>query len=135
MASACPVPATNGRESATSPPGPQDNVRLLSQMLLTCAASSLRYWGRSAELWGKAVPLIVDMLVLNGRLRDDGEAMARRLDEIRAELREFLELPAQEARRLQAELERIVLGRARDTAPGPPPDAAEPYWRRWETKP
>jgi hypothetical protein len=104
--------------------------------MLACAASSFRYWGRSAEIWGKAVPLMIETLtVANGRPKDGIAETSPALDEIRAVLRELTEVPGQESRRLQAELEQIVLGNAPAGAPEPSSDAADAYWRRWEAKP
>jgi uncharacterized protein (DUF849 family) len=67
--------------------------------------------GRSAEIWGKAVPLMIQTLtVANGRPKDGIAEPSTARDEIRSVMRELTEVPGQESRRLQAELKQIVLG-------------------------
>jgi hypothetical protein len=136
LTSANQTASAKGRESEPGAPRYTEILRLGGQVMLACAASSFRFWGRSAEIWGKAFPLMMETLtVANGRPKDGVAETSTALDEIRAVLRELTEVPGQESRRLQAELEQIVLGNAPPGAPESPPDAADAYWRRWEAKP
>jgi hypothetical protein len=136
LTSANQTASANGRESEPGVPRYAEIVRLAGQVMLACAASSFRYWGRSAEIWGKAVPLMIQTLtVANGRPKDGIAEPSTALDEIRSVMRELTEVPGQESRRLQAELEQIVLGHVPPGAPEPPSAAADSYWRRWEVKP
>lgn len=128
--------STNGRESEPGIPLYAEFVRLTGQVMLACAASSLRYWGRSAEVWGKTLPLLIEAVTTaNGQPKDGIAGTSTALDEMLSMLRERAEMPGQESRRLQAELEQIVLGHASPAAPEVPPDGTETYWRRWEAKP
>jgi hypothetical protein len=91
-------------------------------------ASGLRYWSRLAEVWMRVLPTLYAAAAQGPAA--DGDGAAALGDDLRAALRELAELPCQESRRLQAELDRIVSPGA--TA-APDPDA--PYWRRWDAKP
>jgi hypothetical protein len=99
-----------------------------------CAASGFRYWARTAEVWSQAVPLIVAALADGDSQpgRDQATSGAR-VDELRRALRELADVPADEARRLQQALERLLFRLGPATATGKPD--AETYWRRWEAKP
>jgi hypothetical protein len=106
-------------------------MQLVAQVMLAWAASGLRSWARTAEICGKALPLVMDSLAAaSGRPNGGPADQARTLDELRACLRELAELPGRESQRLQLEIERIVLGPGTGAAP-----EAGPHWRRWESKP
>jgi hypothetical protein len=109
-------------------------AQVVSQALLLCAASSFRYWARTAEIWSQAVPPIAAALADGDRQpgRDQATSAAR-VDELRRALRELAEVPADESRRLQQALERLLL-RPGPVAESGAPDA-ETYWRRWDAKP
>jgi len=108
-----------------------ETVQVVSQALLMCAASGFRYWARAAEIWSQAVPLIVAALA-DGNGRDQATSAAR-VDELRRALRELADVPADESRRLQQALERMLLRRDPAAKTGTPD--AETYWRRWNAKP
>lgn len=108
---------------------------LISQVMLACMASGFRSWARAVEIWGKALPQVIGALTdSTGQTNGDPEVMTRRLDGLRASLRELAELPTGEFLRLQADLERIALDVRSATSREPAPDAS-PYWRRWRVKP
>ena len=109
-------------------------AQAVSQAILMCAASGFRYWARTAEIWSQAVPLIVTALA-NGDLQPgrDQATNAARVDELRRVLRQLAEVPADESRRLQQALERLLLRVEPATTTGTPD--AETYWRRWDAKP
>src|SRR5262245_16327095 len=82
--------------------GAGDALQVLNQLVLTFTASGLRYWGRTAELWAKALPSMVQALAeMRGRPEVSREAWRVLLDELRVYARDLAELPALEARRLQ----------------------------------
>ena len=120
-----------------SSPGKAGEVlELLSQSMLTVAASGFRYWAHVAELCGVAVPVLASMLKDGStRSADDPEFQLKMLDSLRGLLRDFAELPLAESRRLQADLQRLVAKYPVGTTPTPAAPDAQPYWRRWEVKP
>jgi hypothetical protein len=128
--------ARRGDNAAAPGNSSSDGLQVLSQVALALAASGMRYWGRSAELWAKGMPVLVQGFAQMTTGQQDGgrEACRTLLDELRAYVRELAELPAQEARRLQADLDRIAGAWPSGAPPGGPqhPDAP---WRRWDVKP
>ena len=134
-ATASPDPAQPNVETAPAGLVYGQAIQILGQIMLAWAASGLRSWARTAEICGKSLPLVVDSLAdATGRSNGDGAEQARRLDELRASLRELAELPGRESQRLQMEIQRILLGAAPDAGPhgGGGDDV---HWRRWESKP
>jgi hypothetical protein len=110
-------------------------AQLLGQVMLAWAASGLRSWARTAEICGASLPVILDGLAeAAGRSNRDPAEQARRLEELRASMRELAELPGRESQRLRMEIERILLGGGRDAGPRGEP-GADAHWRRWEPKP
>jgi len=111
-----------------------DGAQVVSQVILVCAASGFRYWARTAEIWSQAVPLIVAALA-DGDSQPGGDqaTSGARVDELRRALRELADVPADEARRLQQALERLLFRLGPATATGAPD--VETYWRRWDAKP
>lgn len=104
----------------------------LGQVYVLFMISGFRYWMRSAEVWGRVVPAIVGRLQkLSNNSGGGDEARAALIDELRASLRELAELPGQESRVLQAELDRL----AGTMSPRTDGDKAGPHRRRWEVKP
>jgi hypothetical protein len=125
--------AAAGRLSGSA--GPFDPVSpalgVMGQVGGAFVASGLRYWARLAEIWTRAMPALALATARAPGSRDGGaEAGAALTDELRAVLRELADLPCQESRRLQAELDRLTTSGA-----APVPDADAPYWRRWDAKP
>jgi hypothetical protein len=103
----------------------------LSDVSLRCIESGLRLWTRSAEVWMK-LGLAVFQSASRIQAEAGGEdARSLLIAEIRAAVRELTRVSSQEARRLEAELEKLARSDRRD-APG---DEPGPYWRRWEVKP
>src|SRR5262245_1918862 len=111
-----------------------DGAQIVSQAILMCAASGFRYWARTAEIWSQAVPLFVTALADGDRQPGRDRATgAARVDELRRVLRELTDVPADESRRLQQALERLLLRLGPAATTGAPD--GETYWRRWEAKP
>src|SRR5262249_62326369 len=111
-----------------------EGAQVGSQVILMCAAGGFRYWARTAEVWSQALPLIVAALA-DGDSQPGGDQVTRRarVDELRRALRELADVPADEARRLQQALERLLFRLGPATATGAPD--ADTYWRRWDAKP
>jgi len=130
-----PDPPPDGRENARRAGARLgEAAQVVSQALLLCAASSFRYWARTAEIWSQAVPPIAAALADGGRHPGRDQAIsAARIDELRRALRELAEVPADESRRLQQALERLLLRLGPVVESGAPD--AETYWRRWDAKP
>ena len=114
---------------------PDDTLVLFAQLYFACLTSGLRYWSRVAETWTRIAPTLARALAgMNGEPGGSAEARAVLLEELRAALRELAQLPAEEWRTLEAELER--LGSGRPAGPqGEDRAGGGPYWRRWEAKP
>jgi hypothetical protein len=129
---ATPGPGTPNPQETAARPVDGDAVRLVGQVMVAWAASGLRSWARTVEIWGKALPLVVDALAAAGRPNGDPAEKARRSDELRASLRELAELPGRESQRLQVEIERIVFGVGSGAGPQ---TGSDKHWRRWEAKP
>ena len=109
-------------------------VQLLGRAMLAYAAGGLRYWGRMAEIWAKTLPSVGRALSECGAKAQGGtDPLGALTDEIRGCLRELADLPAQEARRFQAELEKLLLGDPPKASESLPDDNTP--WRRWEVKP
>lgn len=119
--------------SEPAPVDPIDVAQFLGQAWVAYMASGLRYWSRVADAWVRAMPPIARAVAESvGAQAPDPEGRAKLLDELRARLREIAESPAEEARVLQAELERV----AASVWPAPPPEPGQEgqYWRRWDAK-
>jgi hypothetical protein len=115
-------------DEAGNRPSPSDIMQFMSQAYAAYAASGLRYWSRTMDVWAKAIlPIASGVAEMSAGDAGRPEARAALIDELRACLRELTEMPQQEARRLEAELEKIA-GALR-----PEPDGR--YWRRWKAKP
>ncbi len=103
----------------------------LSELSLLWVQSGLRLWTRCAEVWVK-----VGLAAVQSVSRTQTEAGAGEdarnvlITELRSALRELTTVSSQEARRLDAELEKLER-RGRPESPG---DEPGPYWRRWEVK-
>lgn len=114
------------------PPGAGDVVQFMSQAYIAYLTSGLRYWSRLTEVWAKVLPpLAGGVAEVSTGNASRPEARAVLIDEVRACLRELAEMPQQEARLLQAQLEKIA------GALWPEQDKSEDgrYWRRWKAKP
>ena len=121
-----------GPESPGSGAGGPDVLRFVGLAASACLASSLRSWSRAAELLATELPSFARAIAQASDAPPlTPEARALLLEEFRGRLRALTEIPLQESRALQAELESIVAAiwpAARSTA-------HDPYWRRWEAKP
>jgi hypothetical protein len=131
-----PGPPGKGSPSGPQPrlgapaPDVRDLAQFLSQAWLAYVASGLRYWSRLADAWARTLPSVAHAFAQEGDgKRPEGRAV--QLDELRSRLRDLAEIPSQESRILQAELDRLASGLWPET------DARQDgeYWRRWETKP
>jgi hypothetical protein len=120
-----------GHERPPATPDTRDIFQFLAQAWLAYVASGLRYWSQLADAWARTVPAVARVLTDGDAAakRPDGRAVA--IDDLRSRLRELADIPSQESRVLQAELDRIASGLWPKT--DAKPDG--PYWRRWETKP
>lgn len=133
--------AASALRGSANPPGlnaPQaygQAMQLFGQVMLAWAASGLRAWARTAEIYAASLPAVMNSLAdATGRSPRDPGDQARTLDELRASWRELAELPGRESQRLRMEIERIFRGGAPDAGPAGGP-GADAHWRRWEPKP
>ena len=121
---------------------PRELVERFGQAALALTTGGLRYWGRAAELWGRALSPMIEGLAGMAGGGAPGPAAARdALDEVRRGLRELAELPGEEVLRVQRELERVLSGAPSPEAPSSgapasgPVEAGDEHWRRWRAKP
>jgi hypothetical protein len=123
--------AAAGRGSPAAAPDLRGIVQFLAQAWLAYLGSGLRYWSQLADAWARTAPALLRTLADGDTSAKHPEARAVALDELRGRLRELADIPSQESRLLQAELDRIAAGLwpKADTKPN------GPYWRRWEAKP
>ena len=109
-------------------------AQFLGQAAISFTASGLRYWGRMLELWGAAIPSLARALADSARGASAAGGERALVDELRAQLRQLAELPSQELRRLQVDLD-ILAATLDRRARAEGRDNPEEYWRRWEAKP
>jgi hypothetical protein len=103
----------------------------LAQANLVFMTSSFRYWRRLTEIYGSYYPAISRSLLETIADRSgSGEERGLLIDNLRACFREMANLPCQESRLLQAELEQIE----RAIWSATEDEKAAPYWRRWRVK-
>jgi hypothetical protein len=108
-------------------------VSLVAQSYLIAATSGLRYLSRVAQTYGAHQTGILSSLLASGAGRQFSEEDRRALTEdIRAYLREVGDVAQQEARILQAELEKVGEGLARAVDEGGMTPA---HQRHWKAKP
>jgi hypothetical protein len=106
-------------------------VDFLAQANLVFMASSFRYWRRLTEIYGTYYPTISrSLLEAIADRSGSGEERGLLLDNLRACFREMADLPCQESRLLQAELDQIE----RAIWSATEEEKAAPYWRRWRVK-
>lgn len=104
----------------------------LTQAWLVLMASSLRSWTRSGEIWARLLPSIERSVTeASGDPARLAEARAALIDEIRGSLRGLAELAADEARRVEGEIDVVV----QRLWPSPAAERPDGYWRRWTVKP
>jgi hypothetical protein len=101
----------------------------LSEVALQWMQTGLRLWTRCAEVWVKLGLAVFQSVSRNPSAGEDARSLL--IAELRSALRELTAVSSQEARRLDAELEKLAQ-RGHHDAPG---DEPGPYWRRWEVKP
>jgi len=137
-------PGAASAETGTSPNGDDraggDAAQLLGRLSLVWMTSGIRYWARAAEIWARALPSLARALADSGAAgatsagagASERPAEARKIliDELRACLRLLAELPVDEGRRVQAELEAVLRGAGEEPS-GP---ADQPWRRRWKAK-
>lgn len=111
------------------PPVDPQTLALLGQAWLVVVTSGIRYWAHAAETWAKLLAAVPRSFT--AKSGDLAEADATLIDEFRARLRELADLPCQESRRIQAELDDIV----QRLSPDASQKASSGYWRRWTVKP
>ena len=81
----------------------------MAQASLAWMNSGFRYWRGWADIYASYYPVIMHNLqVMSADPSRSGEAQGVLIDNLRAYWREMSELPWQESRRLQAELEHII---------------------------
>ncbi len=128
-----------------TPPGagwlrgdPAGSTAVLSQAMgqacLIAAGSTLAYWRGLAEVYARhqaSLMRVASSGVLEPATGAPSETWLL-ADELRAFFREVGEVALAEARRLQAELERV--GEEVANALAEPQDRSAPYWRRWKVK-
>ena len=116
-----PVPAIDPRA-----------VAFLGQATMAMMVTGARYWARAAEAWAKFLPLIPQGSAAPGvATAPDSTSRGEWIDQLRAALREFTDLPGQEAERLRTELDDI----ARRLWSSADEGRNGGYWRRWTVKP
>jgi hypothetical protein len=111
--------------------GYQDLMTFMAQAYLVFMTSGFRYWRRLADIYGRYYPAISrSFLGMNSDPSRSRERLSLLIDDLRACLREMADLPSQESRLLQAELEKI------EWKLWPTADAEDEahYWRRWRAK-
>jgi hypothetical protein len=88
---------------------PADNAQRMSQLYFVFVNSGYRYLARWAEISAKRYPDFARTLAaINTRPSDCETDMAALMDSLRGFLREMGELPLEESRRLQAEIDAIM---------------------------
>lgn len=86
-----------------------DVMDFMRRAYLAYMTSAMRSWRRLAELYGHYYQAMTDSVMeISAGTSESEEARRILIDNIRAYLREMVELPGQEARWLQAELEKIL---------------------------
>ena len=106
---------------------------LVARALLATAASGLRTWEGLAQVHGAHhLALLHPLLLASIGGQAAAETARLQADDLRAWLREIGDVPLQEARRLQAELEALSEVMAQGIEP---PDPLAPHRRRWRPKP
>ena len=87
----------------------QATAQFLSQAWTASVSSGLRYWSCAAGAWARTIPLVARAVAdATGGGTGDPAERAANLDELRAQLRELVECPANEGRTFLAELDRIA---------------------------
>jgi choline dehydrogenase len=106
-----------------SPTGAADEKQRMLELYLAVVNGGYRYLGRWAEISAKRYPEFVRMLAsMNADPAAQAGGAGANMDSVRAFLREMIELPIEEAKRLQAEIGAIMGGgKPASDAPKPPP--------------
>ena len=112
---------------------PADAARRMQQLYMAFTNSGYRYLARWAEISVKQYPEFAVLSSAMNASRTITEAeMAALVDSLRAYLREMADIPVEESKRLQAEIDAIMAARTPDAshAAGPRAAAAEAPPRR-----
>ena len=129
---------TTTANAQSEPKDPKDQtpdygelLDLLARASSVCMNGGFRYWKRWADTYSSFYPVINrSVAAMDSDPSKSGEARGILVDTLRAYLREMVDLPYQESRRLQAELEEII----RKLTPTPDGEQEEAYRRRWSVK-
>ena len=115
---------------------PADNAQRISQLYFVFVNSGYRYLARWAEISARRYPdFATTLTAINSRPSDCEPDIAALMDSLRGYLREMGELPLEESRRLQAEIDAIMATTtARNDAPKNDEPRPKPK-RRARTKP
>jgi hypothetical protein len=100
-----------GTSAGSSSTSPADEAAMRDRMLelhLAVVNSGYRYLGRWAEISAKRYPEVARALASTGSEAEAGRTLGATLDSIRAFMREMAELPLDESKRLQTEIEAIL---------------------------
>ena len=130
--------ATDDATTASAQSDPKDPtpdygnlLDLMARASFVCMNGSFRYWKRWAEIYSSYYPVISrSVAAMNSNPTRSGEERGILIDSLRAFLRKMVDLPNQESRRLQAELEEII----RKLTPTTEGEQEEASRRRWSVK-
>lgn len=117
--------ADGARDSRSAGEISPEFVAFLGPAWLAFMASSMRYWTGAAETWAQMLPALVQVA------RNDPGAPSALIEALRSGLRDLADLPAEEFRRLQSQLENLV----QRSGVVRPEERDGEYWRRWTVKP
>jgi hypothetical protein len=96
---------------------PVDAAKRMSQLYMAFMNSGYRYLARWAEISVKRYPEFAMLSAgMNANRTITEDEMAALVDSLRAYLREMADLPLEESKRLQAEIDAIMTSKASDTA-------------------
>jgi hypothetical protein len=128
-------PAAPAGEGGSEPQASGEIGAYLTQTYLMMATRGVHYWWRLAQIHARHQSEILASLTTNAAAQGSGTSEQQRrmlTDTIRAYLREIGDVSVQEARILEAELDRLAAALAESTR-GPAP--AMKKWRRWKAIP
>ena len=106
-------------QAAESPVDPAQLMERANKAHLAAVSSGLRSIGRWSEIANRTYPLACEVMALSASGTVETAQFGKALDDLRASLRELVELPLHESRRLQQELMEVW-------QPAPPTPAKAP---------
>jgi hypothetical protein len=99
---------------------PSDNSQRMWRLYMAFVNSGYRYLAHWAEISSKRYPQLAKALpALNAGNEVSDRELAELIDNFRAYLREMAELPVEESKRLQSEIDAIMAGVKRKSPGGP----------------